>query len=1531
MSPLCLNSSRPDCGAPALLLIVLFLGFAALPPALETPAAAEPDRDRFLASSVILIPTADTVVSQAAPTQNYGSDPQLFVGYGAVPGLDLSLIRFDLSGLPPDVVIQSAALRVRVLDLSGAAEVSIATRRISGDWSPASITWASKPPVGPTIITSTVISAAGWATWDLTQQVRAWYNHVDPNYGIELGGPMVGIYRIDLSASEGAYPPELVITYAPRLTPTATPSGAASATPTATPAGKPTFTPTPTGTAFATPTATPTSGSLPDLVITDLWSAESDICYQIRNIGSSPAPPGHRTAVTVDGVPVADDLIAVSLAPGERLARCLGDGPACTGSEDTLTVCADALATVAEGNEVNNCRQETWRCDSTPPSMIAGPHIDEITTTGAVVLWTTGEASTSVVRYGRLAQRYDEQTSAAGVTLTHRVALTGLQPSSVYHLVASSADAAGNTTESRDLMFQTLPVSGAGEPSVSIRSPGTISGTVLLQADASDDVGIEKVAFFLDGALMATDYAAPYELLLEGGRQANGSHLLGVVAHDFNGLIMAAQEMVTITNWLPDLLDPVVEITHPLSGHTVTRGVEIVEANAKDYTPNVNGVTYVDRVEFYVDGVYKATDSTPSMVFNYSFGWNTMTLAEGDYHVSARAYDAAGNMAEHTIVAYVPELQVMPVAPVLEVTRLPLYREDTWYRTGLRVENTGFKSVSQLTIMDVLSGFQARYSVDGPLTATYHLNKHCEVTMGGHISLAPGESVEVLYRFVPFLDVQEVEYQVGVFTTLSYLDADGQSYTEELAIPETGALHVEDAAAAANTLIVTSPPRLLEYYDEGDVQELLIWMARLAAEKEGILGYLAHGEAGTLKTLIRPDGAWGSQLFEHWGTTGYLLLVGEQEIVPSLEVYDEEIAEATDSWTPGGVYPVTGVDNWYADLEDDDLKPELVVARIVGNDAAALLTPIQTSLLWAFDCSRGLVVSGVDDSDPDLEEVFRDSADAIGDALDEALTTDVLHWSNIAGDSARLQLFRDMAPQRDAIFYRNHGSVTGWSSPLHTGDFPIDFEDHYPLVFSLACSTGHYEGATSIAEAFLDNQAGVYIGSTEYSSTTANNEAGLTFIEKWLGGWGSSGASFKQTKRSLLMSNSPSDVSRLWVMEYNLYGDPKYATCSHAAAALPEHTGPAAPPPSTIEVNIPAYRVTSAGGWDTVRIPGGGMLLEEDRPLVPMFVVTQDLPRGYVVQAVTLTARTGLTTTTGLNPPLVSDRRASDAAGTPPEIAQGRDGWYPQRDYEWEVDRNPDGSSVLVIRFYPFYINAATTDVLFYQNYRFDIRHTVSNVALGTVTTDRRAYGPGEPVQVVIRAHNTGEVDDVIVRSVIRRYSTDALVAGLALRSLDAVVGTATFAATWDAAGAIPGQYYAEVTLLNAAGETLDRRTASFRIGMTAGEIEAFTAAPSIVRVGEPISTTLVFRSSGTLPITGTAVIRLRGASGAPLDVVTHDISGLLPGGSVRFDDIWQTTGLQEEAYTLIADIRFEGQVIGPALALVQARTHVYLPLMTRR
>ena len=173
--------------------------------------------------------------------------------------------------------------------------------------------------------------------------------------------------------------------------------------------------------------------------------------------------------------------------------------------------------------------------------------------------------------------------------------------------------------------------SGGGDiipPTVSASESGT-SGTVTLSASASDNVGVTKVEFYVDGGLKGSVNAAPYALALNSATLTNGSHTLVAKAYDAaNNVGTSAASGFSISNSSIDTTPPVVSAAESGTSGTIT-----LSASATD---NVG----VAKVEFYVDGALKGSASAAP----FAVLLDSTMLIDGAHVLIAKAYDAANNV-----------------------------------------------------------------------------------------------------------------------------------------------------------------------------------------------------------------------------------------------------------------------------------------------------------------------------------------------------------------------------------------------------------------------------------------------------------------------------------------------------------------------------------------------------------------------------------------------------------------------------------------------------------------------------------------------------------------------------------------------------------------------------------------------------------------------------------------------------------------------------------------------------------------------
>jgi parallel beta-helix repeat protein len=1325
----------------------------------------------------------------------------------------------------------------------------------------------------------------------------------------------------------------------------------------------------------------------PDLTITDVWNEDSTICYQIRNIGNATAPKGHYTALSIDGEPVVNDLVDVELAPKERLKQCFNYGWQCSPPDDTVTVCADYKDVVDEGDETNNCRNETWKCDNTPPVIVSGPVVSEVTQSSVTISWTTNEDSDSLVRFGRTAGKYEDQKSSLKLKQEHKVILKDILPSTTYHYVVESTDASENTVASRDGFFETSPLPDDEPPVVHALDITRGKGDFLyyeLSADATDNIGVERVEFYIDDRLIGTDYSAPYQSYMDPAS-------IGMMRDEFfeeHTVAAVAFDDCRVEARLPALFDPPYECEHIgmemrrphpdytiyIEGDTVPAGtIEHIEVYAAleqercilvDCIRGAYGemqcggssckttVDPISQVEFYVNHAPIPHTSAGCV---HTANWDASGLPPGTYAIRVDAIASEG--CEQTIIRYV---EIEHGEPSLDVSR-EVTRIGNYFRVELTVSNSVRGTVNAVfdRIEDNVDGFQPIKKSDAAehYEVTFDCSpdaRSCNIeidpsssTGGASVTLEPGEDLTVEYLVVPVLYPDSVapEYAIGAdqVRVVDYWGVRPESFAEPCVYTSDGhRLHMEVdlAKAASDYLIVTDPERLFDLHAGSAVNDLLSAMAELAQLKTGILGYVSGPDSSDPHRVDDYIEDWGYAMMrgsdDHdiegdYLSNGYLLIVGENEIIPARSWSRDAPWYA--SWLHS--FDVDATDLHYANTAGDTIDPELIVGRVIGNNARELLIPLQTSIDvhkgtpgHSFDRSQALIATGFQESRSGGSDHinFASEARAVRSRILDygASPVTIVDFTDYVSRTLSVRVFFANTTDMDIVHLVGHGSPDSmddlWDSDFNTQ--PDPFADANPFVYGSSCLTGRYMDGTSLAEKFLQRGTALYLGSTEVSYCCPNTVVAKKIYSRWDADE-SIGSVLRGVKRDIggwrWDDYESGHYEDLWTAEYQLYGDPKFgqevslATYSTGCGTVKA----AAEPQASIEVMVPDYEITTtAEGESYVSIPDGFMVFVPGKPLVPLYDISLEYPRGYRVQDIVLTNRSSLSSTTGLNIPNFTPLEAGNQNGEEMRTATSSE-WWPERIFDWTIRENPDGTSVLMVKVYPFYYNPLTTDVRFYKNYSFDIDYLSSTVEIAALTTDKNVYQQGDDVLIDFWLNNSGDAQGVIVDAVVRAEDTDEVVDGLLLRSLDNLTGLASFSPQWDSNGVEPGYYYIEAEVRDTSGNVLDRRMEQFRLGISSGEIASFTATPEYFEIGDTIEMEMAFKNNGTVNIIGTAVIRVLHSTGDAVEEFRHNVTDLIPSESISFSDTWDTSGAEEGSYNIVGYVLYDSKATSPATVIV--------------
>jgi hypothetical protein len=277
--------------------------------------------------------------------------------------------------------------------------------------------------------------------------------------------------------------------------------------------------------------------------------------------------------------------------------------------------------------------------DSVPPSASVTAPVDGASVSSVVTVTASASDNQSVAGVRLLVdgQPHGLEDTAAPFQFAWD---TRLITNGTHVLTVSARDGAGNVAESAPVSTTVVNI-----PRLLISAPAnnaTVTGTALniAYSVAGDPTGlnVDHVHFQVDGGSEIMDRTLDGQFSIQN--LTSGAHTLSgfLVRADHSKISGTDAAPVAFTVVLPDVTNPSVLLTSPASGATVS-GTVLLQADASD---NVG----VAGVQFLRDGINIGAEDT---VAPYAVSWNTTTLVNGTYGLTARARDAVGNVATHSV------------------------------------------------------------------------------------------------------------------------------------------------------------------------------------------------------------------------------------------------------------------------------------------------------------------------------------------------------------------------------------------------------------------------------------------------------------------------------------------------------------------------------------------------------------------------------------------------------------------------------------------------------------------------------------------------------------------------------------------------------------------------------------------------------------------------------------------------------------------------------------------------------------------
>jgi hypothetical protein len=590
------------------------------------------------------------------------------------------------------------------------------------------------------------------------------------------------------------------------------------------------------------------------------------------------------------------------------------------------------------------------------------------------------------------------------------------------------------------------------------------------------------------------------------------------------------------------------------------------------------------------------------------------------------------------------------------------------------------------------------------------------------------------------------------------------------------------------------------------------------------------GDREHLEQLLNPCGEWADKMGTDFTDGGYLLIIGETEVIPAF---------ACSYYLTGrGREYIEFTDNYYGNTSGEMKLPEIAVGRIIGNTPEHMIDPIQTSL----DVAAGDKELNFDEAycfSGGPEERFETSRSDVVDALEDK------GWHVDRHDEPSENTFYANCSDRDAIYMAAHGNYNVcWVVTSNNVEDRFDPGTTAPIVYAASCLTGRYPESTStLGEHFLEYGASAYIGATEVSISPYNRYLSEGFFNR-LNLNSPIGDALKGSKRNRM---GDTNYGKYQSAIYHFFGDPKLEAFSTAAAAdkIPAQTADSTlllNAPTSVQVTIPAFTVRSTPDGDVATIPGGIVLAEPGRVEVPAWPVQIMLPAGTMVQDVQLTQVTEISSGTDLDLVEVQPNEDSEIHLGP---ALGDPDAWPDRQYDWTVEATPDGGSQLTVSIYPLRSWPVSTNYTFFTQCRLNITYNDSPIRINRLWTDRKVYSLGQLVTIELFLENTSSTSVDLMAEAEMVGTGQNSVYGLLVKHLNDVQGLISSDWTWDSSSAPADTYDLNVRIKTLDGLLLAEQSTTIQIGLSDGSMDAVVTDPVCFGVGNDIKVNTGFTNTG--------------------------------------------------------------------------------------
>ncbi|TAK03045.1 MAG: hypothetical protein EPO39_12735 [Candidatus Manganitrophaceae bacterium] len=309
-----------------------------------------------------------------------------------------------------------------------------------------------------------------------------------------------------------------------------------------------------------------------------------------------------------------------------------------TGLSEGQTYYFAVTAYNAAGSESGLSTEVSKTFPDTTPPVLSAMAAGSITSTGAVITWTTNESATAQVEYGTTTAYGSSSALRSTLLTSHSRTLSSLAPSTLYHYRVISGDAAGNIATSGDNTFTTPAAPDTTPPAISGIAAGSItpnSAVVSWTTNEAADTQIQYGATSSYGSSTSlnTTMSTAHSQSLTGLTGATTYHFR-VLSKDAAGNLATSGDSTFTTLTPPDTTPPT------LSG--ITTSSLTFNSVVITWSTDENATT---QVEYGTTAAYGASSPLDtSLLTSHSRTLSSLNPST-TYHFRVISKDAAGNIA----------------------------------------------------------------------------------------------------------------------------------------------------------------------------------------------------------------------------------------------------------------------------------------------------------------------------------------------------------------------------------------------------------------------------------------------------------------------------------------------------------------------------------------------------------------------------------------------------------------------------------------------------------------------------------------------------------------------------------------------------------------------------------------------------------------------------------------------------------------------------------------------------------------------